>query len=202
MEPSGRAAAPRIPPAAGPPSAPQGWGLRVTSQVRTLLWGRTEQRLSQELGHMGLRALCCALPSAAHAQSSQPGWVSAPANFNCKKQVFLHPGYPVGATLWWPFPNAGWVQRCLHRSAACACPKPWVGRVTLMPGVTAPPATPSRQPLGSLQGAFTVPGDACALVPLTAAWSLGSSPHPSSWCLGPLPLHVTICLFQQSIEIP
>lgn len=62
-----------------------------------------------------------------------------------------------------------------------------------MSGATMPPATPSCQPLSSLHGALTVPGDVCVLVPLKTAWSLGSSSSSLLPVPGPLLLGCIIC---------
>ena len=71
-----------------------------------------------------------------------------------------------------------------------------------MSGATVPPATPSCQPLGYLQGAVTVPGDVCALVPLIAARSLGSSPSSLLLLPGPPPLVVNNLPFPAEHQDP
>lgn len=107
--------------------------------------------------------------------------ISSPADFNHREQRFpctlgtqglsgvALPKFWLGAEVV--------VSQCCVRLPKATCQQGDAGAHTgLVP--PSPPATPSCLPPGSLQGALTVPGDACALVPLIAAWSLGSSPSP------------------------
>lgn len=158
-------------------------GLAVTSQVWALLWGCAKQGFS--LGHTRLPALAYPLAG------SGPEAASQALSLLHLTLITVSKGFPApwvfGAGLERPFPNAGWVQRWLHRSAVCACgrvmwahTRVWCNR-------------PSCHPIVSeclLQGAATVRGDVCPLVPLIAAWSLGWSSSSLPLVPGPPPVAV------------
>lgn len=71
-----------------------------------------------------------------------------------------------------------------------------------MSGATIPPVTPLCQSLSSPHSALTVPGDVCALVPLSfSCLELGVLLLLPSACAWLPPVWLIICFSQQSIII-